>query len=57
MGASMSLPELLSQLEESKFLRLFRYLNAVREHRPWGRNIHGLSVPLDLVDAELSLSH
>jgi hypothetical protein len=54
LGKSKDLAELISQLEESKFVRLFRYL--VDSHNSVGMggfDIGEPAVPLDLPDAEL----
>src|ERR1043166_6284171 len=45
--------DLLSQLEETKFLRLFRYLANLRDNNLYADNLCLPTVPLDLADAEL----
>jgi hypothetical protein len=52
----MALPDLLAQLEESKFLHLFRQLAPIPDPEGhFGERFSGISVPLDLEDAELHL--
>lgn len=52
----MALPGLLSQLEESKFLHLFRQLAPIPDPEGhYGERFSGISVPLDLEDAEVHL--